>query len=97
MFLLLSNLLTSVVLGGTALGAALQSSALDWQRAAELSCDRAALLVVQVVGKVYGHRLPTTKASTSTSDAGGREPTPARVRAVQVVRKQVARPMLFRR
>ena len=47
LFLLLSNLLTSVVLGGTVLGAALQSRALDWQRAAELSCDRAALLVVQ--------------------------------------------------
>lgn len=47
LFLLLSNLLTSVVLGGTVLGAALQSRALDWQRAAELSCDRAALIVVQ--------------------------------------------------
>ena len=36
-----------MVLGGTVLGAALQSRALDWQRAAELSCDRAALIVVQ--------------------------------------------------
>jgi Zn-dependent protease with chaperone function len=47
LFLLLSNLLTTVVFGGSALGAALQSSVLSWQRAAELSCDRAALLVVQ--------------------------------------------------
>ena len=47
LFLLLSNVLTSVVLGGSALGPALQSRLLSWQRAAELSCDRAALMVVQ--------------------------------------------------
>ena len=47
LFLLLSNLITSVVLGRSALGAVLQSNVLSWQRAAELSCDRAALVVTQ--------------------------------------------------
>merc|ERR1712216_492161 len=47
------------------LGGALQSNLLRWQRSAELSCDRAALLVVQDVRAVQGVTMKLCGGSTA--------------------------------